>query len=330
MGIWTIMVTCGVPAGGFIMGKFFCHTDEEKIQPTNTLKLGFVAQYLSYRWIYWLLAIINGVQLVLYIFFGPESRYLRRGVEHHGSSVKQEYFNFTRIDPTPLTALDFVQPFKFFWYPRVLIPSVAYAIVFLLASVLVTVEIPQLFGPKFHFTPQPLGLQFLALIIGSIIGEQFGGRLSDVWMKRGMKKTSHSRPAPEYRLWLSYPGYILAIVGLVVFFVQIDRLQSYNVTPIVGAAIAAAGNQIVTTVLITYAVDCYHEEAASIGVFITFVRQILGFIGPFWFPPMFTGAGLRGSAGICAGLLLVLSFAPTILLQWGGERWTKKSNMRVE
>lgn len=49
-----------------------------------------------------------------------------------------------------------------------------------------------------------------------------------------------------------------------------------------GAGIAAAGNQIVTTVLITYAIDCYPEEAGSIGVFITLVRQTWGFIGPFW------------------------------------------------
>lgn len=259
-GIWTIMVTCGVPLGGFING--------------------FVAQYLSWRWIYWLLAIINGVQFVLYIFFGPETRYLRRGVEHHGSNIKQEYYQFKRIDPTPLTALDFVQPLKFFWYGSVFIPALAYSIVFLLTGVLVTVEIPQLFGPKFHFGAQALGLQFLGIIIGSLIGEQIGGRLSDLWMNgRGTK--NGRRPAPEFRLWLSYVGYILGIIGLVVFLVQIDDIKSYNVTPVVGAGIAAAGNQVVTTVLITYAVDTHIEESASIGVFITFVRQILGFIGPF-------------------------------------------------
>lgn len=47
-------------------------------------------------------------------------------------------------------------------------------------------------------------------------------------------------------------------------------------TPVVGAAIAAGGNQIVTTVMTTYAVDCYRQEAASVGVFISFVRQIWG------------------------------------------------------
>jgi hypothetical protein len=45
---------------------------------------------------------INGVQFILYIFLGPETRYLRRGVQHTGSEFKQEFFTFKRIDPTPL------------------------------------------------------------------------------------------------------------------------------------------------------------------------------------------------------------------------------------
>ena len=155
--------------------------------------------------------------------------------------------------------------------------------IFLFGSVMITVEVPQLFGPKFHFNTQQLGLQFLGTIIGSVIGEQLGGPLSDFWMNR-RRRALNARPAPEYRLWLSYSGYVLTIVGVVVFLVQIQNLPDlhYNVTPIIGAAIAGVGNQLVTTVLITYCVDCYPDDAASIGVFITFVRQTWGFIGPFW------------------------------------------------
>jgi hypothetical protein len=155
--------------------------------------------------------------------------------------------------------------------------------IFLFGSIIITVEVPQLFGAKFDFNTQELGLQFLGPVIGSIIGEQIGGWSSDWWMGYRKKKTGQS-PEPEFRLWLSYLGEITTIVGVIVFLVQLQRAPAmqWNVTPVVGAAIAAAGNQIVTTVLVTYAVDCYREEAASVGVFITFVRQTWGFIGPFW------------------------------------------------
>jgi MFS family permease len=155
--------------------------------------------------------------------------------------------------------------------------------VFCLAGVLITIEIPQLYVEKFHLNTQQVGLQNLSIIIGALIGEQVGGYLSDRWMRR--RGTKGGKPAdPEFRLWLSYPGFLLAICGLVVFLVRIEQAATkWNITPTIGAGIAAAGIQIVTTILITYAVDCYRDEAASIGVFITFVRQTWGFIGPFWY-----------------------------------------------
>lgn len=226
---------------------------------------------------------VNGVQLILYTLLGPGTRYLRKGVEHKGSDFKQEYLSFRRIDPTPLKLSEFFQPLIFAKRPSVVIPAVAYSMIFLFGSVMITVEILQLFGEKFHFNPRQLGLQFLGTIIGSVIGKQIGGALSDFWMNRRARKI-HARPPFEFRLWLSYIGYLLTIIGVVVFLVLIRNAPAFhwNVTPIVGAGIAGAGNQIVTTILITYAVDCYREEAASVGAFITLVRQIWGFIGPFW------------------------------------------------
>ena len=261
MGVWTVMVTIGVPISPFIFG--------------------FVALRVNYRWIYYILAITNGVQLILYGFLGSETLFLRQGMQYTGSSSRQKHIKFARIDPTALTLWDFVQPLSYAAKPCVMLPAISYAMVFLFCSVLLTIEIPQLFPMKFHFNTQQLGLQFIALVIGSLIGEQIGGFTSDRWMARRARSSQHS-PRPEFRLWLSYVGYLVSICGSVVFLMQISRISHYNVTPMIGAAIAAGGNQIVTTVLITYAVDCYREDAASVGVFITFMRQIWGFIGPFW------------------------------------------------
>lgn len=300
MGVWTLLLTLGVPLAPFIFG--------------------FVAYHVGYRWIYWIFAMINGAQLILYIFFGPETRYIREGVDHSGPAIKESYFKFGRIDPTPLSAWEFISPLNFAKYPTVMITAAGYSMVFLFANILITVEIPTLFGEKFDFNTQQLGLQFLGTIIGSLIGEQIGGWASDAWMNRGVSKIG-ARPAPEYRLWLSYLGYLLSICGVIVFLVRIDQAPEgqWNVTPIVGAGIAAAGNQIVTTIIITYCVDCYHEEAASIGVFITFVRQIWGFLGPFWFPDMFTNVGVAESAGIATACLVAVSLLPTMYVQWKGQ-----------
>jgi len=325
---------CSPPSGPFIMGFVAYHTD-------------------GWQWIYWTLAITNGIQFILYFFLSPETLYVRNSPVPEGgsqSAFRRQYLNFGKIGPHPITWRDFWTPIRMFAYPNVLLPTIAYSVVFAFAAVLLTVEIPQIFTPKFHFNPQQIGLQFLGMIIGSVLGEQLGGRGSDVFMRRQSSKLGRSRTvAPEYRIWVSYPGYATVICGLVVFFVQVDNLKRYNVTPIVGIAISSFGNQIITTVLVTYAVDCHHEHAASIGVFINLVRSTWGFIGkfpdqnsfttvayglisvvlkyypllihrtgPFWFPDMFSSIGLSGSAGLMVGLIVVFSILPTVFIQWKG------------
>lgn len=84
----------------------------------------------------------------------------------------------------------------------------------------------------------------------------------------------------------------------------------------IGIAISAVGNQIVTTVLVTYAIDSYVEHSSSIGVFINAVRSTWGFIGPFWFPDMEESLGSSGSGGLMAGMIFVISVIPIAILQW--------------
>jgi len=282
MGIWTVMVTLGVPTGPFIFG--------------------FVAQRVGYRWIYWALAIVrnelfhlsntlkidffflqtNAVQFILYIFFGPETRYVGADVQAQ-SVFKRQYMSFRRIDPTPIKWTEFTHPLTLFTNIPVLIAAIAYSMVFLFCSVLNSVEVPQLLQSKFELNAQQLGLQFLGLIIGSLLGEQLGGFMSDMWMNARARRIGH-KPAPEYRLWLSYIGFLLAIAGSVVFLVCTEQAETgkWTVVPVVGTGIAAFGNQVVTTVLTTYAVDTYPQDSGSVGVFINFVRSTWGFIGPFW------------------------------------------------
>lgn len=91
---------------------------------------------------------------------------------------------------------------------------------FLWTSIMVTVEIPQLFPELFGFDTQQNGLQMIAVIVGTIVGEQVGGRMSDLWMSMRRRRLGGRTPEPEFRLWLSYFGFVLCIVGVVVFLVS--------------------------------------------------------------------------------------------------------------
>lgn len=80
----------------------------------------------------------------------------------------------------------------------------------------------------------------------------------------------------------------------------------------------------------TDAVDSHSSLSASIGVFITLVRQIWGFIGPFWFPYMFNSAGLKGSTGIVVAIIIAVAVLPVTLLQLKGYEWREGKREQSE
>jgi hypothetical protein len=74
---------------------------------------------------------------------------------------------FGKIHGTvPIKFRDFYVAMELFAYPSIMVPTLACSIIFGFASVLMTVEIPSIFGTKFDFNPQQIGLQFLGLVIG--------------------------------------------------------------------------------------------------------------------------------------------------------------------
>ncbi|OAQ64368.2 MFS transporter [Pochonia chlamydosporia 170] len=309
IGIWTVMVTLGVPVAPLVFG--------------------FVAFRVGYRWIYWTLAITNAVQFLLYMFLGSETRYVPNAKPLHQYSRVRQLFGLYRIDPSPLDPKSFISPLRFTFRICVSLAAVSYAMIFLWGCVMTSLEMPQIFPEKFGLNTEQVGLQNIGLIVGTILGEQIGGFASDKWM--WTRELKGRRPDPEFRLWLSHIGHLLTICGVVVFFVQLDRASdTWNVTPVVGTGIAAAGNQIVTTVMITYAVDCYPEDAAGIGVFVTLVRQTWGFIGPFWFPQMIENIGYARSTAVSTAMIVGVSILPTVLLQWRGRLWRGRGDEKGE
>lgn len=252
------MITLGIPGSGFIMG--------------------FVVQHLGVSWIYWIFAIINAVQFVAYVLFGEETLYVKDSPVSQEPRAGFAKFVPRRIDPRPIRFRSFFEPLFLARFPRILIPGVAYGVEFAYANIAIIVCTPLVFGEKFHFNAQQIGYQFVSVIIGSVIGEQLSGPMSDWFLKYRHRQKGHTIPAD--RLWLSYIGFGTVFAGLLVWGFQLEKAVTWNVTPCIGMAVAAFGNQVLTTILISFAVDSHKEHAPSIGVFINFCRQIYGFVSP--------------------------------------------------
>ncbi|KAJ5165718.1 uncharacterized protein N7500_007548, partial [Penicillium coprophilum] len=293
LGWWTLLITLGIPGGAFING--------------------FVVQHLGISWIFWIFTIINGTQLIAYLLLGDETLYVKDVNAAQKPSNGWSRLVPCRLDPRPFELQSFIAPLFLGKYPRILIPGIAYGVEFAYANIAIIVETPLIFGEKFNFNAQQVGYQFVSIIIGSVIGEQVSGPMSDWFLRVLQRRKGHTIPAD--RLWLSYVGYGTIFTGLLVWGFQLEKATTWNVTPCIGMAIAAFGNQVLTTILISFAVDSHKEHSASIGVFINLCRQIYGFCGPFYFPDMYATLGLSGAAGVMCSIIAVVSLTPVLLIQ---------------
>lgn len=160
----------------------------------------------TWRWTFWLLAIINLVQFFLYLFLAPETAgFVPPERAADGSEAAKAksvspvktpwwhlYFKFRRVsdDAWSQLPIEVVRPLAMAFKLPVLLPTVAYSVVFAYCNVgrtffctptlamladmstirfqvLLTVEIPSLLGRKYGLNAQQVGLQFVGAVIVS-------------------------------------------------------------------------------------------------------------------------------------------------------------------
>jgi hypothetical protein len=248
------MTTIGTPAGPFFMG--------------------FVIKHIGVQWIFWIFAIINLCQLLLYLAFGDETIYNPENERKTNSSWGKMVPR--KISSRSLKLRDVIAPFSLAQYPRITIAACAHAITFCYANIALIVEMPIAFGEKFHFDAQQIGLQFIAIMIGCVLGEQVSGPMCDWFL--GLVRSRRGSSCPADRLWLCYVAFGTIFAGLLTWGFQLQHAATWNVTPCIGAAIASFGNQMQTTILTTFAVESKKERASQVGVFVNVCRQIYGFV----------------------------------------------------
>ncbi|KAK6457910.1 major facilitator superfamily domain-containing protein [Scheffersomyces xylosifermentans] len=296
-GIWGLMVNLGTIAGPLFMG--------------------FVAQRQAPKYIFVVFTGISFVQVLLYIFFAKETTYNYDDKSRNEPNRFKQLIRFRTIMPERKANIaKILSPAKLFASWKVAVAGIAYGICFMFDNIATNVELPIVMGEKFHMGPQATGLQFLSFLIGSLIGEQFGGWMSDKWMIFGKSRNK----GKAFRLWMSYPGFITSVVGLAVYGVQIQKAESWNITPLVGLVICSVGLQIVTTTMIAFSMDTEPTRHSEVALFLTAVRQTLGFIGPFFYPKMYSSLGFANAYGIMAGLIAALAMIPTIIVHFYDDK----------
>jgi MFS family permease len=285
---------------------------------------GFLAQYVNYRWCYYLPGVLNLAMFFIMLFCLPETLYVRGSTPIATSRPILRRLNLWGLRPEGkhLKISDFWRPFQMVIYPSVIISAVYYSVTFAFSSILPAVTSATLFRLVDKFTTSQTGLALgFGTLIGSTLGELLGGIVIDRSMYLS-RKGKGGEVVAEVRLQGIWVGAILQPIGLLIWgFCW--QYKTHWIGPTMGFTVMCFAIQIISTVLYSYAADCYKPQMPEIAQVFNFGRQTVGMTLGFWAIPMGTKIGYQ-FMGITLSLIGLVTFLPVVYLMFRGQRIRQK------
>ncbi|KAI2638431.1 cycloheximide resistance protein [Xylaria nigripes] len=298
---------------------------------------GFLSNAKGWRWNFWVLAIGSGFVTILMFVVMKES-YAPAILEKKAARLRKETGNnllHSKLD-TGLSPKEFfkrtaVRPVKMFIYSPIvcimaLYTSLTYGYMYIQFT-----TITEVFQGRYKFSTSLVGLSFLGLGIGSLIGIVIYSKSSDSYVrkkaaeadkiaeemgneKKGMK--------PEYRLPLLPVGAILVPVGLFIYGWTV-QYGVHWVVPIIGTGVVGIGNILVFFSIQTYLVDAFTIYAASALASNTIVRSIVGAVLPLAGLQLYDKLGYGWGNSLLAFIAILFLPVSFLTLRYGELLRTK-------
>lgn len=231
----------------------------------------------------------------------------------------------TGLTPKALFKLSIVRPIKMLLFsPIVLLLSVHMAVVYGYLYLLFT-TITKVFQDNYGFSQGTVGLTYLGIGIGCLVGVISFGIASDRIMK---KKSATGEMKPEYRLPPMIPGAFAIPIGLFLYgWTAAHRV--FWIAPIIGTSLVGVGLLATFMPISTYLVDAFTLYAASALAANTVLRSLVGALLPLAGPKMYDSLGLGWGNSLLAFISLALCPIPVVFYKYG-ERIRKSRRFQMK
>lgn len=291
---------------------------------------GFIAQYSTWRWVFWSTTIGAAFIQVMGIFFLQEtyaaeilSKKKRMLIKITGNKdLHTEFDNPSRSFANHI-GVAFKRPFiLLFTQPIVQVLALYIGYVYGVLY-LVLASFPAVWLTVYNEDTGIAGLNYISLGIGFFIGTQIAAKFADRIYKN-LKAKNNDQGRSEFRVPLMFPGAVMVPIGLVIYGWS-AQYKTHWIVPNIGTAIFAAGNQLVFQNCQTYLVDSYTRYAASAIAATAVFRSLGGFAFPLFAPYMYHALGYGWGNSTLAFVGVAVGFPAPFILWWYGERLRKKS-----
>ncbi|KAM0548771.1 hypothetical protein ACHAPJ_009767 [Fusarium lateritium] len=313
--------------------------------------MGYVVAPLGWRWVWWITAILLGVNLIFVLFAFEETKYTPQILgessrmdpadPQDGSDPKspktqklitvssnvatlhrpksyRERLALTTMTEEPILP-HFYQPILIlFKIPGVAYAAITYGLLLAWTSSISSSQSYYTIFPPYNLGADQIGLLSLPPFIGLAIGTIIFAPLSD-WLIVWLSKRNSGIFEPEMRLWLAPSGAALSIGGLLMFGLCLANKQPLMLLN-VGAAIFCVGFVVSANAALTYLIDCYENILGDAMVAVVLLRNGFSVIIMFAYTPWITNMGIRNTHILMAVLGFVVLNIPIAFLIWG-KKW---------
>ncbi|CAB4415028.1 unnamed protein product [Rhizophagus irregularis] len=278
---------------------------------------GYITDYLGWRWILWILAVIEGLILILIFFALPETFAPPTNLPNPNNTTSNSRHR-KRFDPT--------SPLRLLKYPNMLLVivyiSITYAIVYIQNTL---AELS--FTDIYHVSASTVGLIFLSQGTGYMIGSVIGGKWSDYVLMEA-KKRNNGVGYPEMRLHSVWIGCFFISVSYVCYGWFLEA-RLHIALPIIAMFTGAFSFVAVLNSVSTYLVDAFPGRSASAVAINNLTRSSAAALFTFISVPFEEAVGI----GLIYTIMICVSFIGVVCLfvvSYKGKYWREKINSRID
>ncbi|KAJ5353529.1 hypothetical protein N7541_006093 [Penicillium brevicompactum] len=252
---------------------------------------GFINQYTTWRWSFYVLMIWTGVLLAIIVFCTPETFQpilLKRKAQKMRIETGDERWR-SSLDGGEKSILATVgqsiyRPIQLLVFEPMCLNLCIFSAILLGVLYLFFGAFQLVFGNIYEFSLWQRGCSFLGLLVGmvlAILSDRFWSWNYARLEQKQAKESPESPPQPEWRLPPAIMGAPLVTIGLFIFAWTIYPGVHW-IGPIIGSGVFGAGTILVYSGIFTFLVDAYPSYAASALAANSFARSAFGGVFPLF------------------------------------------------